>query len=67
MMSRILLFLTIIALCFAVVQGAPTPTKVTRNERLTNAQRISRGLQPRAPERLYDPLVRRQPAPSNLP
>ncbi|WWC62176.1 uncharacterized protein I303_104770 [Kwoniella dejecticola CBS 10117] len=59
MMSKIFVFLAVFALCLALVQAKPiaatrTNTRVTRNDRLTNAQRIARGLPPRAPGRLYD-------------
>ncbi|WWC94529.1 hypothetical protein V866_001375 [Kwoniella sp. B9012] len=67
MISKLLLLLTILALSLMVVQGSPikipsTPTirstandKVTRNDPLSNAQRIARGLPLKNPKRLYDP------------
>ncbi|KAK6909767.1 hypothetical protein I204_04681 [Kwoniella mangroviensis CBS 8886] len=67
MISKFILLVTVLALCLMVVQGSPikipsAPTtrstandKATRNDRLSNAQRIARGLPLRTPERLYDP------------
>nr|XP_019007552.1 uncharacterized protein I206_07815 [Kwoniella pini CBS 10737]OCF46333.1 hypothetical protein I206_07815 [Kwoniella pini CBS 10737] len=62
-MSKIFVFLMVFTLCLSLIQAKPiiTPTrtnsKVTRNDRLTNSQRIARGLPPRAPVRLYDPTA----------
>ncbi|WVF71164.1 hypothetical protein IAT40_005962 [Kwoniella sp. CBS 6097] len=36
------------------VGGTPTTKLVTRNDRLSNAERIARGLPLRQPKRLYD-------------
>ncbi|WVW84167.1 hypothetical protein I302_106197 [Kwoniella bestiolae CBS 10118] len=65
--SKFLLLLTVLALCIAVVHATPIklPTrtngnhqvnnKVTRNDRLSNAERIARGLPLKSPKWLYDP------------
>ncbi|WVQ99700.1 hypothetical protein IAU59_006841 [Kwoniella sp. CBS 9459] len=78
-MTRILLFLTMIAIALCLFslevqakdrhngklrvkraaaavggEGTPTTKLLTRNDRLTNAERIARGLPLRQPKRLYD-------------
>ncbi|WVR06786.1 hypothetical protein IAU60_003821 [Kwoniella sp. DSM 27419] len=64
-MNRFFLLLTVLAVCLALVQAKPLARplvkreaqpveKVTRNERLSNAERIARGLPVRTPKRLYD-------------
>ncbi|WVR06784.1 hypothetical protein IAU60_003819 [Kwoniella sp. DSM 27419] len=67
MRSNIISLLLCLMLAVLLVQAAPVEpaTKVTRNERLTNAQRIKRGMAPAVPKRLYDAkAIKRAPLPS---
>ncbi|WWC89033.1 uncharacterized protein L201_003951 [Kwoniella dendrophila CBS 6074] len=65
MMSKFLAFLLIVALCLTLVSSSPlnpntlnkkstVTTKLTRNDKLSNAERIARGLPLNQPKRLYD-------------
>ncbi|TEB21798.1 hypothetical protein FA13DRAFT_1799468 [Coprinellus micaceus] len=52
----------------SVVARRASPVSSSELETLTNAQRLARGLPPRAPKRLYAPTrVRRDPLPSSAP
>ncbi|WVQ99699.1 hypothetical protein IAU59_006840 [Kwoniella sp. CBS 9459] len=79
-MTRIAILLAFLVVCLALVQAKPiatigkanvprewsaTATKTTQNERLSNAERIARGLPLNKPKRTFDAkLGPRAPAPS---